>query len=453
MKHLVISIGLLLLASTCFAEYVSESQALDYAIDFHISHFIIDSCQINSLRKDIQAASSIKRYGQCHLIQFGSGWALVSTESTVKPILAYSESGTFLYDSSDTPDGIRELFAFYDTIIIRTKDNPDVHPEWKIKPLNKNKNRNSVILSRMQEIGWAQSRNNGYSYLCSQVYNKRCPTFADYSCLHNAVGCGAVAIGQVMWYFKWPYAAVVPRTMTDSLGNPDGKLLQIYDWDLMPSKIYNNTPINEVDTVASFLRDCGFAINTQYRYDGSTSYFDELSTALTSTFSYRCTTNSYGVGQDSLLQQHLKEDINNGRPVILRGANADNLQGHFFIVFGYNDYDLFNINWGWGDSYNHALFAITNLSILSYDYNYFKYAIRQIRPFPVCRSMSNCSTYTYESDFKFIRYGPVIICNKTINEGVRGLLGSSISVEIGENFTLPLGAELTIDIIEQSCDE
>lgn len=81
------------------------------------------------------------------------------------------------------------------------------------------------------------------------------------------------------------------------------------------------------------------------------------------------------------LDKTIYNELVAGRPVIIRGASADNTGGHFFIADGYRTKDnKYHINWGWTGSYN-GWYALSALSpSQGYDYSYHAGATIGIQP-------------------------------------------------------------------------
>ena len=55
----------------------------------------------------------------------------------------------------------------------------------------------------------------------------------------------------------------------------------------------------------------------------------------------------------------VKNELDEGRPLIYKGYTQDLGAGHAFVVNGYDE-DFFHLNWGWSGSYN-GWYLINNL--------------------------------------------------------------------------------------------
>lgn len=86
------------------------------------------------------------------------------------------------------------------------------------------------------------------------------------------------------------------------------------------------------------------------------------------------------IGEEKF-EKNIYNEVAQGRPCILRGANASDGGGHFFVVDGYRKSDSkYHVNWGWNKRFNgyYALSALTPSQ--GYDYHYYKYATIGIQP-------------------------------------------------------------------------
>jgi len=210
---------------------------------------------------------SITNKAPLYVVQMDEGWVMVSSELATQPILASAPEGTFP-DVEDMPDGMRWLFSYYEEALQYARDSlstNNIDARWnatrsyfedEFRAELNSRNYPSDSLERMQVVAWGQGRNNNFS--CITTYNKFCPTWYDVSCGRTVVGCGAVALGQILWFWQWPNSAIIPNTIDTAGNTSDAKHLVRYDWTLMPTTMTSITPIEKVDAVAGLLRDCGY---------------------------------------------------------------------------------------------------------------------------------------------------------------------------------------------------
>ena len=292
------------------------------------------------------------------------GWVLVSADDrTTSSVLAYSENGTF--DTDDMPDGMKWLLGDYarqilyikrdSTIILKqAPKSEDASALRSTQPQN-NGSGSAIYtpgewllnLEGEGEILWNQSwvADGSKDSLCELSYNYYCPEasspeLADH-CGKCPAGCGPVAMGQIMRYWKWPSHALVPKEQ----GSTEQQM-KAYEWDLMPVQIDAHTSIENAQLCASLLRDIGLVAGTVY--GATSSGTDEMDFVRAfGAFSYHI---DYSPMEDDC-SNLIRNEIDEGRPIVISAYRQDK-DGHYFIVDGYKNeagqIDYFHINWGWG---------------------------------------------------------------------------------------------------------
>lgn len=162
------------------------------------------------------------------------------------------------------------------------------------------------------------------------------------TCSHCLAGCVAVAMGQVLYYWKHPVL--------------DYSLLQQYDWCNMTNNLmYYDNPDYETnrDAIAYLLERCGYFVDMEYGCDGSSASTCDAADVLIDRFGFHkhtdCKRRFWHC--ESWWKDHVIYDLSVGRPVIYGGRN-DSDEGHSFICDGYDGDNLFHFNWGWHQSYN-----------------------------------------------------------------------------------------------------
>ena len=172
-----------------------------------------------------------------YLVEPKEGWVLVSSEMAATPILASSPTGKFP-EYNDMPESMKWLMSYYEDALQYARDSlpaSTIDSSW----INTNRQKNvsstrevtvgADTLKRMGMVQWGQStNNNGY---CYNTYNKFCPDWYPLSCRRTYVGCTAVALGQVMWYWQWPHSAIIPDSIKKNGDTYGGEHLAKYDFD------------------------------------------------------------------------------------------------------------------------------------------------------------------------------------------------------------------------------
>lgn len=387
-----------------------------------------------------------------------SGWMLVAGDERVKPILAVCDREEFP-TKDEMPLGMLELLLDYANEIFFVQDScPGLaaHPDWQVinmgrysinsqNMLSNGYLRTASLLNRPQrgEVKWNQNKKNAIDN-CSKTYNKFCPDWYDVSCNRTVVGCTAVAMAQIMWYWQWPHTGMIYSGI-DMNGNGTGTMeLHLYDWDKMPTELTDATPMEEVDMVAGFLRDCGYAAKMKYGQDGSGASLSDAKDALINTFGY---SDEITYKQKNFFSWNwkgrIKNNIDDGCPVLYAGYGSG---GHAFVVDGYNSDDQFHINWGWRGLYN-GYFRLDNLTPPEHDYNSDQAALFGIQPAPACGSASVNGGNNYRVGVA----GEVSVSNLTVPSGQTAVYYSGTSVRLLPGFHASAGSHTHVAIQNFPC--
>ena len=239
-----------------------------------------------------------------------------------------------------------------------------------------------------------------------EPYNDQCPNYytnsgKTYRC--NA-GCVAVAMSQVMYYYRYP--AYLPE---DINGYVNLVTWTVYETTFLGIKIptiryahLGTIPAGTMFLWSSMLdaydgsegEVARYAVSTlmlaagesvTMRYDRSSSADPRtIARALTQKFSYAPTTRYVARANysDEAWEQLLYDELAAGRPVIYGGLTARG-SGHSFVIDGYRD-GLFHVNWG-NDGYYNDYFSLNQLDPYAYwggndGYNFEQDAIIGIQP-------------------------------------------------------------------------
>ena len=224
-------------------------------------------------------------------------------------------------------------------------------------------------------------KSGGVSPLLSSLWTQKYPNdesnFDAYNyfmppgdtCSHCRAGCVAVAMGQVMYYWKHP----VLNLQWDSQ----------LDWCNMSDKLHSSNLTYEKnrDAISLFLLMCGMSVEMNYGCGSSGAQTRDARDALVNVFGYKSTAEykERPLYSDDVWKRMLKEQLDMNRPVIYRGKSTfGGGKGHAFVCDGYNAYGLFHFNWGWGREYGY--FSLDNLTPGGNEYNYWHAAIFDIQP-------------------------------------------------------------------------
>ena len=436
---------------------VSEYLAIDIANNYYkkVQNDFPNDTNLQKIKKNLsryynRTAEKISPHGKANLwlVPVEDGWILISGNKKVAPILAH-------YQTTEKPQydllapAEQFLLDWYEDEIAYANDSCEdckIFGEWETltQPL-KATTYTSIVSPLLGNICWGQV---GYQNSCDRRYNKFCPYVNNAElCYHAVAGCVAVAIAQIMWYWKWPYAAYIPTTVGGNYYD-----MHFYDWNLMPLSLNYSTPMNQVNMVAGFLRDCGYRLDMDYGESSSASDQDAL---------YALKAFSYDDNSMSLMNKYntsgwrdkLHADLDAGRPVYYSGqTQLIGGSGHAFVVDGYNSGDLYHINMGWADSTSNRYYNIDKIATNdSSHYKYLQSAIFGIKPAPYCYAQTFTTTGGY-TKFDIVRGGNVTLSGMVIENVEYGQVFSSSQVRLTSGTEIRQGSNVHIAIKNVPCN-
>lgn len=276
------------------------------------------------------------------VLHFDSGFLIFSAEDAVFPVLAYSFTDDIDLDNL-APGASMLLSQYRQEIAIARRagavPSERVRNAWD-ELLHPSKNVvTEAIVAPLLHSKWNQSR----------YYNDLCPQ--DENALNGydgkvPNGCVAVAMSQIMYYYRYPESGTGSHTNYTDYGYFYVNFAQQhYNYDAMCDDLsfYNNE-------VAKLIFHCGTAVNMMYGSNGSGAYSHEVPEAMSTYFRYN--TDSYYTSKqyysDSSWCSMLKTDLEARRPIYYSGYSEEG--GHAFICDGYNSDNYFHFNFGWGGS-------------------------------------------------------------------------------------------------------
>ncbi len=448
-----------LVLAICFAiditggVYVSNEEAENMAVQYY------KKISASSSQEYFQGKAkpvSLNGLAEMWLVQIEDTWILVSSDKRTEAILAR-------FTSSEEPNlktyppAAQYLISCYEYDIAYVRDSCKDCP---IRSSWNNYEKNAVSTERLDgrvasvapllgDIAWRQSRNQSSNPSCSKVYNKFCPQInsGNYSlCGHAVAGCVAVAVGQIMRYWQWPYGAFVPT----SIGGNE-KEYHFYDWDLMPSILSNSRSLDEANMVASFLRDCGYDLDMDY--GESSGATDEAAKETLKNFFYDNSTISLRYKWTTPgWTNFIHEEITSGRPVYYSGCTSFLCtSGHAFILDGFDAGNLYHVNLGWGPYWN-DYYYIDTITAGSSSYSHWQKAIWGIQPdriyciqnptLPSINTPKEC--YAYE--------GTITMNDIHINNAEDIRIYSETEIIISSGTIIANGSNVQLAIKEVPCD-
>ena len=363
-------------------------------------------------------------------------WCIIPSSMEIPPILAYGWSDI---EDEDTPEAFDLLIeTFKETvysIITGNKENGNTDDTWNIlfhperyNHYEYNVGDSLLDMTGRNNNGWKQSKNNENT--CTPSYNTYCPSSnnSGCNCEHKHVGCGAVAMGQIMWYWHWPKSSE----------------FRTYHWERMSAKLFSTTPTENAAEVAQLLFDCGVAAEMDYNCFGSYTISNKIIKAYKECFGYNSVEKKYASDWEyhNSWRDLITSEIDNGRPVLYYADTSSFLSGHFFVIDGYFDLNslrLFHVNWGHGGTSN-CFCPIDRLQEGSDHYYKHNRAIVGISPTYNESSITslNYSELQYGHRKEYAYNTIVIPC---LNNTLKIRNGASYSIEAGNEIILQDGFE------------
>ena len=333
MKKFLLSLCCLVYAFIVYAGPVSEKQALAKASQFMSGKRFVLSKTSENVKKGPSRSTPYYVFNA----ESNAGFVIISGDDRTKPILGYSENGTF--KENELPENVQWWLNYYAKAISSLDDGP---AEVGSKSVTATARSTVGPLIKTQ---WDQV----------SPYNDLCVFDGLGQCL---TGCVATAMAQVVNFHKYPKSVPAIDAYTASWsGNY---------FDALPATTLNWKNMTDGD-IAKLCRYCGQSIEMDYGPGGSSATSELASLALVKYFGYNKSTHAiYRVGYSpDEWENEIYQELAAGYPIIYSGLSIyDN--GHTFIVDGYKD-GLYHVNWGWGGWFD-TYFVLTVMDSMGPDY-------------------------------------------------------------------------------------
>lgn len=278
------------------------------------------------------------------------GYVLVAADDRAPLVLGYADRGNF--NPASIPPSMQGMFESWSNQVAWLASHPDSQPSAPLKV-------SAPVAPLLGEIAWDQG----------DPYNRKCPAVTQYDSWGDpkgtgpaATGCVATALGQIMYYHKWPEVGHGSISYVSEGQNADGGSENInidvtfegtqYLWENMLPSISKTSSSEAIDAVSTLLFHVGAAFESIY--GASTGATDvSVAPALVKYFDYDkginylqrdyCTTEEW--------TEKLLEEFAAGRPVAYGGVTR-RAEGHFFVLDGVNEEGFYHVNWGWSGQEN-----------------------------------------------------------------------------------------------------
>lgn len=280
------------------------------------------------------------------------GWVIVAGDDRAVPILAYGDEDYFYED--EVPECVHDWLSGY-VEQIEAIDNGSTVEEPEPTSTSVIAGTKTKIAPLLGATKWAQSL----------PFNQACPSYSTTDgTSYCPAGCVAIAMAQIMYYYKSSYGSLAIPAYTSSMDNFVNERPALpattFNWSIMNPWYHNQASSTaSAKEVQKLVKYCGQSVKMAYGKKSSSATSQR--NAFTCYFGY-----------DKLSQQIKREDMNattwenviyteiaSGRPVYISARKLSS--GHAFICDGYDGEGHYHINWGWRGS-NNGFFALNALS-------------------------------------------------------------------------------------------
>jgi hypothetical protein len=195
----------------------------------------------------------------------------------------------------------------------------------------------------------------------------------------------ANAMSQVMRYWEWPrhgqgghgYDA---NTMYGNYGWQEANFEDAtYRFELMPDFLDFASPQVEVDAVALLEYHAGVSVDMMYGPNASGAYSESVGPAMQEYFRYSPDWDHRDKpnGSNTQWENQLRSNIDEGMPLYYASSGPDG--GHAYVLDGYDDNNMFHLNWGWA-GFDNGWYAIDGFYLTFYSFPWYHSAIFNLHP-------------------------------------------------------------------------
>jgi hypothetical protein len=378
-------------------------------------------------------------------IYAGNASVIISSNYLAGPILAYSLENRISFSDLPEEHGANFWLEGYKKLIRHVMKNPTDSSNFQKKLLDKLQSKNTskgqfwlikTLWNQDVNINSTCGPNNSICYNKFVKKNDTCP------CGHWPVGCVAVAVGQIMRYWKYPYLR--------------------YDWCNMPAYLNDSSSIVQADAIAHFLADVADAVHMNFCISDceSLAWPKNAEKALKNIFNYDASIDIIRkiFYSQTNWKKKIRNQLDDKQPVFYSGCKSL-LSCHAFVCDGYDDDypDLFHFNFGWGNDKDGFYYMFNDDGTPLIEFKKFQEAIINIKP-PVgfnCNSVlvvSESSQYNMYANFLYYhpRAGYITTSSSSpvlISAGEVVDYKAFNEIIIDQPFVVEPGAEFSAEIV------
>lgn len=327
MKKIQLLIVMTLIAGISHGQQVSREDAVNLAIEIQSWKYQNERIT-DSLFYKYEKNGHVLMY---EVIMSNNEAVLLSGNYKCTPVLVMTNNAeTSLLSNRDSlPDGLAFILDWYEEQIERAFDETDNSADYNAS----RQNWRSRVIPNMRITGVEPLLTSKWGQ--GVPYNEQMPQPIIGNCEHAKVGCVAVAIGQLMYYYNHPLLQEMQ--------------INQFDWCNMKDVIHGESLDIEKKAVSGLLASCADQVHSIYGCDNTTSLLNYGLDALVDNYKYN--PNASFEFQENHSDNWWKSEIigqlDRGNPVPYAGAtNVWGADGHAFVCDGYNEFEKFHFNWG-----------------------------------------------------------------------------------------------------------
>ena len=363
MKKMLFLAALLMAAMQALAGNVdlasAQSRAADFLRNQATNSRLMTSTPAIKWTHEVKNSSNVA-LAAYYIVNTDKGYVIVSGDDRARDILAYGEGS--LESINDLPEATRYFLDIYQKQIEYLQAHPGLMPQ-------KFTTNRGISVEPLLQTAWNQGK----------PYNMKTPRTGYGSDPYCRVGCAAVALAQVMNFWKYPVSSpALPGYTTDSLHYVMDPLPEYtFDYDHLLNTYRTNTDQYsdvQLDAIGYLMLYTGYAMNMDYTPGLSGADYDEIDQAIrtfgfdpgyTIEMKWDYETDEINYTEEEWAQL-IQSELIAGRPLVYcafdMSSDSTAIGGHAFNVDGYDaDNDLYHVNFGMSADKNtyYALNAFT----------------------------------------------------------------------------------------------
>lgn len=340
------------------------------------------------------------------------GFVIVSADDRAKPILGYSTENNF---TAQLPDGLMTFFDNYKAGFSQMFANNDERTEQAVADWTSLEKTGRLVTNKAnRSVGplmaslWNQT----------DLYNNMCPEDPNsvYSG-HCKSGCVANTMSQIMRYWEWPRHGQGGHGYDASgyYGNYGWQEANFenatYRFELMPDFLDFASPQAEVDATALLEYHAGVSVDMSYGTNASGAYSEDVGPAMRDYFRYspewehRYKPN----GSSNQWKNDLRANLDAGMPLYY--ASNGEAGGHAYVLDGYDDNDMFHLNWGWA-GFDNGYYAIDAFYLTFYSFPWQHNAVFNLHPvdeyYDAPKAVGPLEAYAHNNSVVVMHITPVL---------------------------------------------